>query len=170
MAEFVTAFETTEGIKKYDFQSLGNFPACQVGQTLKVTAVDANGQPTAWEAVKVASLGEDGLVPSEQLPETESSSTVYTGTIGTSWTEDEATGVKTQTVAIAGITAGDNARLDHDTTSIDGTSAGYAKFVEEDNQFLALITNGFAQTVAGGVKFTIFGDANTVAIPIWVEV
>ena len=49
MSEFVTQFETEQGNKKYDFQSLGNFPTAEVGQFLKVTAVDENGNPTAWE-------------------------------------------------------------------------------------------------------------------------
>jgi len=32
------------------------------------------------------------------------------------------------------------------------------------------VTNGYAETVDGGVKFVIFGDPNTVSIPIVVEV
>lgn len=95
---------------------------------------------------------------------------VYEVTIGTSWTENEDTGVKTQTVSISGVTASNTAKVDHSSASVDGTSDGYAKFVEEENQYLEFITNGYAETVAGGIKFTIFGDPNTVAIPIVVEV
>lgn len=95
--------------------------------------------------------------------------TVYEATIGTSWTEDSDTGVKTQTVAISGVTAANTAKVDHRYTG-DGTSEGYAAFVEAENQYLTFITNGYAETVAGGIKFTIFGDANTVSIPIVVEV
>lgn len=101
---------------------------------------------------------------------TASGSAIYTGTIGTTWTEDEETGVKSQQVAISGITAAQNAKLEHDTTSIDGTSDGYAAYVEEENQFLTCITNGYAETYDGGIVFHIFGDAPTVTIPFWVEV
>ena len=94
---------------------------------------------------------------------------VVNATIGTSWTENTSTGVKTQTVSISGVTAADNAKVDVRYTG-DGTSAGYATFVEQQNQFLERVTNGFAETVAGGIKFTIFGDATTVSIPIFVEV
>lgn len=117
----------------------------------------------------VASLNGAGKVPVEQLPEISSVKT-FEATIGTSWTENEDTGVKTQTVAIAGITAENTAKVDHSSASVDGTTEGYAAFVEEENQYLTYITNGFAETVAGGIKFTIFGDAPTVSIPIVVEV
>ena len=95
---------------------------------------------------------------------------VYEATIGTNWAENEDTGVKTQTVSISGVTASNTAKVDHSSASINGTSDGYATFVEEENQYLTYITNGFAETVAGGIKFTIFGDAPTVSIPIVVEV
>lgn len=97
------------------------------------------------------------------------SPTVLTGTIGTSWTENEDTGVKTQTVAISGITASHTAKVDNYYNG-DGSSDSYATFVEQQNQYLECITNGFAETVSGGIKFTIFGDAPTVSIPIVVEV
>lgn len=116
----------------------------------------------------VASLDTTGKVPSSQLPEISSVKT-YTATIGTTWVEDENTGVKTQTVAIAGVTAQNTATVDHVYTGA-GTSDDYAAFVEAENQYLNCITNGYAETVAGGIKFTIFGDANTVAIPIVTEV
>lgn len=116
----------------------------------------------------VASLDTDGKVPSSQLPEISSVKT-YTATIGTTWTEDSNTGVKTQTVTISGVTASQTAKVDHAYTG-SGTSNDYAAFVEAENQYLTYITNGYAETVAGGIKFTIFGDANTVSIPIVVEV
>lgn len=96
-------------------------------------------------------------------------STTYTATIGTTWTEDSNTGVKTQSVAIAGVKATNTATVDHVYTGA-GTSDDYAAFVEAENQYLNCITNGFAETYNGGIKFTIFGDANTVAIPIVAEV
>lgn len=128
-----------------------------------------NGEdPLTPAAIGAASLGADGKVPASQLPEISSVKT-YTATIGTTWVEDENTGVKTQSVAIAGVKATNTATVDHVYTGA-GTSDDYAAFVEAENQYLNCITNGFAETVAGGIKFTIFGDANTVAIPIVAEV
>lgn len=97
------------------------------------------------------------------------SSKTYTATIGTTWTEDSNTGVKTQNVAIPGVLASHTAKVDHVYTG-SGTSDDYAAFVEAENQYLTCITNGIAEPYDGGIKFTIFGDANTVAIPIVVEV
>lgn len=124
--------------------------------------------PITPDAIGAASLGADGKVPSSQLPEISSVKT-YTAIIGTAWVEDENTGVKTQSVAIAGVTAQNTALVDHAYTGA-GTSDDYAAFVEAENQYLNCITNGYAETYNGGIKFTIFGDANTVAIPIVAEV
>lgn len=124
--------------------------------------------PITPAAIGAASLGADGKVPTSQLPEISSAKT-YTATIGTTWVEDENTGVKTQSVAIAGVTAQNTALVDHAYTGA-GTSDDYAAFVEAENQYLNCITNGYAETYDGGIKFTIFGDANTVAIPIVAEV
>ena len=124
--------------------------------------------PITPAAIGAASLDTTGKVPSSQLPEISSVKT-YTATIGTTWVEDSNTGVKTQTVTISGVTASQTAKVDHAYTG-SGTSDDYAAFVEAENQYLNCITNGYAETVAGGIKFTIFGDANTVSIPIVVEV
>lgn len=124
--------------------------------------------PITPDNIGAASLGADGKVPASQLPEISSVKT-YTATIGTTWTEDSDTGVKTQTVAIPGVTAQNTATVDHVYTGA-GTSDDYAAFVEAENQYLTYITNGYAETYDGGIKFTIFGDANTVSIPIVVEV
>lgn len=124
--------------------------------------------PITPAAIGAASLGADGKVPASQLPEISSVKT-YTATIGTTWVEDENTGVKTQSVAIAGVKATNTATVDHVYTGA-GTSDDYAAFVEAENQYLNCITNGYAETYNGGIKFTIFGDANTVAIPIVAEV
>lgn len=124
--------------------------------------------PITPAAIGAASLDADGKVPASQLPEISSVKT-YTATIGTTWVEDENTGVKTQSVAIAGVTAQNTALVDHVYTGA-GTSDDYAAFVEAENQYLTCITNGYAETYNGGIKFTIFGDANTVAIPIVAEV
>lgn len=123
-----------------------------VGQTIVVKSVDENGVPTKWETA--------------DMPERAQS---YTATIGTSWTEDTATGAKYQTVSISGVTADMTAKVDTINTH-DRTSDGYALYVEEQNQFLEFITNGDAETVDGGVKFYIYGEANAVEIPIVVEV
>ena len=104
-----------------------------------------------------------------QLIANKKGATVYEATIGTSWTENAELGIKTQTVAISGVTADMTAKVDHGR-AVTENSDGYALFVDEENQFLDYITNGFAETVAGGIKFTIFGDAPTIAIPIIVEV
>lgn len=124
--------------------------------------------PITPAAIGAAALDTDGKVPSSQLPEISSVKT-YTATIGTTWVADENTGVKTQTVTISGVKASQTAKVDHAYTG-SGTSDDYAAFVEAENQYLTYITNGYAETVAGGIKFTIFGDANTVSIPIVVEV
>ena len=131
-------------------------------------AIGAIASTEKGTADGVASLGTDGKVPASQLPEISSVKT-YTATIGTTWVEDSNTGVKTQTVAIAGVKATNTATVDHVYTGA-GTSDDYAAFVEAENQYLTYITNGYAETYDGGIKFTIFGDANTVAIPIVAEV
>lgn len=110
----------------------------------------------------------DGKVPTSQLPDISSVKT-YTASIGTNWTENTTTGVKTQSVEISGVLASHTAKVDHAYTG-SGTSEDYAAFVEAENQYLTCITNGYAETYNGGIKFTIFGDANTVSIPIVVEV
>lgn len=124
--------------------------------------------PITPAAIGAASLDTDGKVPASQLPEISSVKT-YTATIGTTWTEDSNTGVKTQSVAIPGVLASHTATVDHVYTG-NGTSDDYAAFVEAENQYLTYITNGYAETYDGGIKFTIFGDANTVSIPIVAEV
>jgi len=94
---------------------------------------------------------------------------VFTGVISTTWTEDENTGVKTQFVAIEGVTAKHTGKADNINTH-ERTTDGYAAYVEETNQFLEFITNGDAETVDGGAMFYIYGDANTVEIPFILEV
>lgn len=116
----------------------------------------------------VATLGADGKVPFSQLPEISSVKT-FTTIIGTTWTENEDTGVKSQNVSITGVLAKHTAKVDHAYTG-DGTTDGYAAFVEAENQYLTYITNGYAETYDGGIVFHIFGDAPTVEIPIVVEV
>lgn len=152
---------TTEnlGLFKYD-------PSTDGAQTFNIEkALNEN-----WDKIdeKVPVLDEDGKVPESQLPEISAVKT-FTATIGTTWTENEDTGVKSQNVAIPGVLAKHTAQVDHDYTG-DGTSDGYAAFVEAENQYLTYITNGYAETYDGGITFYIFGDAPTVEIPIVVEV
>lgn len=132
------------------------------------SAIGAIATTAKGTAGGVASLDTAGKVPSSQLPEISSVKT-YTATIGTTWTEDSTTGVKTQSVAIPGVLSTHTATVDHAYTG-SGTSEDYAAFVEAENQYLNCITNGYAETYNGGIKFTIFGDANTVSIPIVVVV
>ena len=145
--------------------AIDDLATIRAGAEKGATAVQKStvGKPSG-----VASLGTDGKVPSGQLPEISAVKT-YTATIGTTWTEDEDTGVKTQNVAISGVLASHTATIDHVYTG-SGTSEDYAAFVEAENQYLTYITNGYAETYTGGVKITIFGDAPTVEIPIIVEV
>ena len=118
---------------------------------------------------QLTSNGYQELYPKTIASQVEDGSTtkVFTGTITTNWIEDSTTGVKTQTVSISGITATNTAIVDH--VGMDSTSTDYNSFVQAENQYLTCTTNGYAETVANGIKFYIFGDANTVAIPIVVE-
>lgn len=120
-----------------------------------ITALNANWDKID-EEIKKASESGSGV-------------TIYTATIGTNWTENEDTGVKSQNVAISGVTAEHTAKVDHIYTG-NGSSESYATFVDEENQYLEFITNGYAETYNGGITFYIFGDAPTVSIPIVVEV
>ena len=166
----------------YTANDVGAIPASEKGAANGVATLGADGKvptgqlpamdyvPTSEKgaASGVATLGTDGKVPTEQLPEISAVKT-FTATIGTTWTENEDTGVKSQNVAIPGVLAKHTAKVDHAYTG-DGTSDGYAAFVEAENQYLTYITNGYAETYDGGITFYIFGDANTVSIPIVVEV
>lgn len=118
------------------------------GTSGQVVGFDADGKPVAEDAA---------------------SSKTYTATISTTWTEDSNTGAKVQNVAISGVKATQTAKVDHAYTG-DGSSASYESFVEAENQYLTYITNGYAETYDGGIKFYIFGDAPTVEIPIVTEV
>ena len=152
---------TTEklGLFKYD-------PSTDSAQTFNITkALNEN-----WDKIdeKVAILGNDGKVPTGQLPEISSVKT-FVAALTTTWTENEDTGVKSQRVPITGVLEKHTAKIDHAYTG-SGTSDDYAAFVEAGNQYLTYITNGYAETYDGGITFYIFGDAPTVSIPIVVEV
>ena len=140
-------------------QDKPTYAASEVGAIPTTEKGAANG---------VATLGTDGKVPTGQLPEISSVKT-FVATLTTTWTENEDTGVKSQNVSIPGVLAKHTAKVDHAYTG-DGTSDGYAAFVEAENQYLTYITNGYAETYDGGITFYIFGDAPTVSIPIVVEV
>lgn len=143
-------------------------PEAQNKPSYSASEVGAIPSSEKGAASGVATLGADGKVPTGQLPEISSVKT-FTATIGTNWTENADTGVKSQSIAIPGVLAKHTAKVDHAYTG-DGTSDGYAAFVEAENQYLTYITNGYAETYDGGITFYIFGDAPTVSIPIVVEV
>ena len=129
-------------------------------------------EKTVWVNGQAPALDAEHLNKIENELETlgkRKGSATYTAIIGTTWVEDENTGVKTQSVAIAGVTAQNTAIVEHAYTW-EGTYEDYSALVEAEKQYLNCITNGYAETYAGGIKFTIFGDANTVAIPIVAEV
>ena len=109
-----------------------------------------NGQAPALDAEHLNKI-ENELEALDQRK----GSTTYTATIGTTWVEDSNTGVKTQSVAIAGVTAQSTAMVDHVYTG-SGTSDDYAAFVEAENQYLNCITNGYAETYDGGIKSLYF--------------
>lgn len=145
-------------------------------KTVGLPTVDYYSKNETYNKSEVDTLLEnaspDNIYTKEEvdaLLENVSAVKVYTATIGTTWEEDDATGVKTQNVAISGVTAAMTAKVDHVYTG-DGTSEGYEAFVEAENQYLTFITNGYAETYDGGIRFHIFGDPNTVNIPIVVEV
>lgn len=94
----------------------------------------------------------------------------FYGTIGTDWTKDESSGVYIQVVPIEGVLAEHKHAIVDVVMTYERTSEGYAKFVEETNQFLRYVTNGDAETVDGGIRFYIYGEAPTISIPIIVEV
>ena len=118
--------------------------------------LDDNGLQRLWQKITT-------LFSTISTPKT------YTATIGTTWVADGTTGAMTQSVAIAGVTAQNTAIVDHAYTGT-GTAEDYVAFIEAENQYLNCITNGYAETISGGIKFIIFGEANTVEIPIVAEV
>ena len=138
---------------------------------------DAEGKQVAKDPLtgtesQYVGFDKDGNPVVKDFPEAEetSSKTAFFGTIGTEWTEDEETGVKSQMVAIEGVQASHTLGVLDVVMTHERTSEGYAAFVEETNQFLAYITNGDAETVDGGVMFYIYGDPNTISIPFALEV
>lgn len=106
----------------------------------------------------------------EAVKEALSSATVFFGTIGTEWTEDENTGVKSQLVAVDGVLEAHHLGVLDVIMTHERTTDGYAAFVEETNQFLTYITNGDAETVDGGIMFYVYGEVNTIEIPFALEV
>ena len=121
------------------------------------------------DAERASALGWIGAAAEDHTHDNLGGSTFYEATIGTNWTENEDTGVKSQTIQITGVTDSKNAHVEPRYTG-DGTSDGYAAFVEQKNQFFTCVTNGYAETVADGITFHIFGDVNTMSIPVLVEV
>lgn len=97
-------------------------------------------------------------------------SVFYETTIPTAgWSKSETTGVTSLSLPVPGVTAAANLHVDHRYTG-DGSKAAYERYVQEENQFLNQICNGYAETYDGGIKFHIFGNAPSIAIPIVAEV
>ena len=86
------------------------------------------------------------------------------------WVDYPMIGTREQIVSIPSIMSTNTARVDHSNSSVDGTYEGYVKYVDEENEYLGYITNGYAETVDGGIKFVVFSNSNTIDIPIVVEV
>lgn len=124
---------------------------------------------SSYDIVYPKTIGSQVIMSNGKSLEESFGSHTYIATIGTDWTEDSSTGVKSQNVVINGILESHTGKVDHVYTG-DGTSDGYAQFVEEENQYLTYITNGYAETYNGGITFYIFGDAPDISIPIVVEV
>ena len=161
----VPAWAKAETKPTYTANEVGARP-----NTWTPSASDVGAIPVSEKGMAsgVATLGTNGKVPESQLPDISSVKT-FTATIGTTWTENENTGIKSQNVSIPGVLAKHTAKVDHAYTG-SGTSDDYTAFVEAENQYLTCITNGYAETYNGGITFYIFGDAPTVSIPIVVEV
>lgn len=98
-----------------------------------------------------------------------SSGSIFFKTIESdSWEEDEDTGLQKQFVAIDKIHETNNVIVSHSSKSID--TDGYDLFMAEDDEYLNYITNGYARTCNGGINFYVFGEVNTMPIPIVVKV
>lgn len=145
----------------------------QVGVSTEATGAQIaahNASPDAHADIRqlIAALHGANEAMAAAIADQGQSKIIY-ATIGTNWTEDATTGVKSQSIAIDGVLASHTAKIDHVYTG-DGSAASYTTFVAEETQFLNCITNGFAKTYDGGITFYIFDAANTVPIPIIVEV
>lgn len=143
----------------------------QVGVSTEATGAQIaahNVAPDAHADIRqaIAELSAASVAMAEVL---EDQAKTFYAIIGTNWTEDTTTGVKSQSIAIAGVLASHTAKVDH-VYNGDGSAESYTAFVAEETQFLNYITNGFAKTYDGGITFYIFDAANTVNIPIVVEV
>ena len=184
----------THGPKGSDPINLSEIGAQEAlsGKAGQYVGFDENGKPTAFEFTGTENLSgeegqyvgfdKDGKPVAKDFPDggsgsgNEGGSTTpgtggtFYGTIGTNWTKDESSGVYIQVVPIEGILAAHESAVLDVVMIHERTPEGYAQFVEENNQFLEFITNGDAETVDGGIKFYIYGDAPTVSIPIIVEV
>lgn len=159
---------------KIDLEALGA-QSKLTGTAGQYVGFNDKGQAVAQDLVKgtqgqVVGFDEKGNLVAKDLAEGTASVRSFFGTIGTAWEVDAATGVRTQLVAIEGVKAAHEAAVLDVVMTHERTSEGYAAFVEENNQFLAYITNGDAETVDGGVMFYIYGDPNTIDIPFCLEV
>lgn len=93
---------------------------------------------------------------------------IQPGISNSSWIEDTTTGIKTQYVKIDRIREKNNVLINHSSENID--TGGYQLFISEEDEYVSYITNGYAKPCDGGINFYIFGEANTIPIPIVVKV
>lgn len=109
MAEYISKFNTSEGAKQVDYNSLGNLPSipsktsdlnndsnfisspetAEVGQVLEVEAVDETGKPTSWKVVNMP----------ESLPNPHA--LTFTGAVSESYNGSEA-----KTIEIPNVSGG----------------------------------------------------------------
>ena len=143
----------------------------KTGGTDALTPADIGAQATLKGAAgQFVGFNDKGEAVPVEAPASSGGASAFFGTIGTNWTEDETTGVKSQLVAIDGVLAAHQSAVLDVILTHERTTEGYTLFVEEKNQFLQYITNGDAETVDGGVMFYIYGEPNTVEIPFCLEV
>lgn len=159
---------------KIDLEALGA-QSKLTGKAGQYVGFDEKGKTVAKDPLKgtqgqVIGFDEKGNQVAQDLPQSGGGASAFFGTIGTDWTEDVATGVKSQLVAIEGVLAAHQSACLDVIMTHERTTEGYTLFVEEKNQFLQYITNGDAETVDGGVMFYIYGEPNTVEIPFALEV
>lgn len=138
-----------------------NFQPEQILEASQLNHME-NGIAEATNTAEAAKTAIDEFLGGDTEIDT---SNVFLATIGTTWTENPETGARIQTVTVEGMTETMSASIDVIYTG-DDTSESYEAFVEAQNQFLQYITNGYAKPVDGGIYFCIFGEPNTVEIPI----
>lgn len=97
-----------------------------------------------------------------------SNCTLYKRTIKANEWIEESSGIKKQHVQIEGIYETNNVFIKHDAESID--VSGRDLFIQEEEEYINYIANGYAKTCNGGIDFYIFDEPNTIDVPIVVKI